>query len=233
MTAWERLEEWRERLEEACASAGREPGSVRLMGACKKVPPERLREFVEAGLTLLGENRVQEARVKVPVLSGGVEWHFIGGLQRNKVKEAVRLFDCIHSIDGVELGEEVSKRAVEAGRVVRVMVEVNVAGEASKHGVPPDVVEPLALALNGMPSLEVVGLMSVPPAVEDPEKARPYFARLRECKKVVESNTGLVLPELSMGMTHDFRQAVAEGATIVRIGTGLFGAREGHGAADA
>lgn len=214
-------------VREAAEKAGRPPETVRLLAVSKKVPAERLRILWGLGHRLYGENRVQEARVKIPEMPPGGEWHYIGGLQTNKAKEAVEWFDVIESVDRMELGQELQKRAEAAGKNLKVMIEVNVGGEAAKHGAKPEDAAQLLVALNGMSRLEVRGLMAIPPFREDPEEARPFFRKLREIRDRLEQETGAALPELSMGMSHDFPVAVAEGATLVRIGTALFGPRAG------
>lgn len=214
-------------VREAAEKAGRPPEKVRLLAVSKKVPAERLRILWGLGHRLYGENRVQEARVKIPEMPPGGEWHYIGGLQTNKAKEAVEWFDVIESVDRMELGQELQKRAEAAGKNLKVMIEVNVGGEAAKHGAKPEDAAQLLVALNGMSRLEVRGLMAIPPFREDPEEARPFFRKLREIRDRLEQEAGAALPELSMGMSHDFPVAVAEGATLVRIGTALFGPRAG------
>ena len=214
-------------IRQAAERAGREPAAVRLLAVSKKMPAERLRILWGLGHRLFGENRVQEARAKIPEMPAGGEWHFIGGLQTNKAKEAVEWFDVIESVDRMELGEELQKRAEAAGKNLRVMIEVNVGGEAAKHGAKPEEAGALLTALNGMSRLEVMGLMAIPPFREDPEEARPFFRKLREIRDQLEQSSGAGLPELSMGMSHDFAVAIAEGSTLVRIGTALFGPRSG------
>ena len=214
-------------VRQAAEGAGRDPASVRLLAVSKKVPAERLRVLWGMGHRLFGENRVQEARAKIPEMPSGGEWHFIGGLQTNKAKEAVEWFDVVESVDRLELAQELQKRAEAAGKNLRVLVEVNVGGEAAKHGAKPEEAENLLAALNGMSRLEVRGLMAIPPFREDPAEARPFFRRLREIRDRLEQSLGAGLPELSMGMSHDFAVAIAEGATLVRLGTALFGARSG------
>lgn len=214
-------------IRQAAENAGRKPETVRLLAVSKKIPAERLRILWGLGHRLYGENRVQEARVKIPEMPAGGEWHFIGGLQTNKGKEAVEWFDVIESVDRIELGQELQKRAEAAGKTLKVLIEVNVGGEAAKHGAKPEEAAPLLAALNGMSRLEVGGLMAIPPFREDPEEARPFFRKLREIRDQLEQASGAALPELSMGMSHDFAVAVAEGATLVRIGTALFGPRAG------
>jgi len=214
-------------IRRAAEKNGRNPGSVRLLAVSKKVPAERLRVLWELGQRLFGENRVQEARVKIPDMPNGGEWHFIGGLQTNKAKEAVEWFDVIESVDRVELAAELQRRAEVAGKNLKVLIEVNVGGEAAKHGAKPEDAGALLKAINGMSRLEVTGLMAIPPFREEPEEARPFFRKLREIRDQLEQSGGAALPELSMGMSHDFAVAIAEGSTLVRIGTALFGPRAG------
>jgi pyridoxal phosphate enzyme (YggS family) len=180
---------------------------------------------VACGLRVFGENRVQEARAKIPLCPGSARWHLIGHLQTNKVREAVGLFEMIQSVDSLKVALEIQRRAEQAGRRVPVLLEVNVAGESSKFGYAPDrLLEELG-ALNGLSRLEIQGLMTVPPWSPDPERVRPYFRRLRELKLACEERLGVPLPHLSMGMSGDFEVAVEEGATMVRLGTVLFGPR--------
>ena len=212
---------------QAAEKSGRKPDSVRLLAVSKKVPAERLRILWGLGHRLFGENRVQEARVKIPEMPAGGEWHFIGGLQTNKAKEAVEWFDVIESVDRLELATELQKRAEASGKNLKVLIEVNVGDEAAKHGVKPEEVEGLFQAVNAMSRLEVQGLMAIPPFREEPEEARAFFQKLRKIREQLEQASGAALPELSMGMSHDFPVAIAEGATMVRIGTALFGPRVG------
>lgn len=222
----DRLNLARGRVAAAARRAGRDPSSVRLLAATKGVPPERVREIVGLGVTDLGENRVQEAETKIGAVDrNGVQWHLIGPLQRNKAGRAVELFDQVHSVDRAELARALSKRAAAAGRVLPVLALVNVAEEASKFGVAPDGVEALLATIQELPAIEPRGLMTVGPRVERPEEARRTFARLRELRGRARAATGLSLDELSMGMSDDFEVAVEEGATMVRLGTALFGPR--------
>lgn len=214
-------------IRQAAEKSGRSPDSVRLLAVSKKVPAERLRILWGLGHRLFGENRVQEARVKIPEMPAGGEWHFLGGLQTNKAKEAVEWFDVIESIDRPELATELQKRAEAAGKNLKVLLEINVGGEAAKGGARPEEAEKLFQSANGMARLEVRGLMAIPPFREDPAQARPFFRKLREIRDQLEQSSGASLPELSMGMSHDFAVAIAEGATLVRIGTALFGPRAG------
>jgi pyridoxal phosphate enzyme (YggS family) len=215
----------REAMQAAAVRAGRDPLAARLVPASKKVSPEVLRLAYDAGLRVFGENRVQEAKAKQPLLPANTEWQFIGGLQKNKVREAVRLFSLIHSVDSVELAREIDRRAREAGKVQRILIEVNVGGESSKHGAAPAAVDALADAVFACGNLELQGFMTVAPFFEEVEKARPFFRQLRVVRDDLEQRTGARFPELSMGMSHDFQAAIEEGATIVRVGTALFGER--------
>jgi len=217
----------RTEIRQAAEKAGRNPESVRLLAVSKKVPAERLRILWGLGHRLFGENRVQEARVKIPEMPSGGEWHFIGGLQTNKAKDTVEWFDVVESVDRLDLAQELQKRAEAAGKNLKVLVEVNVGGEAAKHGAKPEEAGSLLQALNRMSRLEVRGLMAIPPFRENPEEARPFFRKLREIRDQLEQSSGAGLPELSMGMSHDFAVAIAEGATLVRLGTALFGPRAG------
>lgn len=214
-------------VREAAEKAGRNPATVKMLAVSKKVPAERLRILWALGHRLFGENRVQEARVKIPEMPTGGEWHFIGGLQTNKAREAVEWFDVIESVDRPELAVELQKRAESAGKNLRVLLEINVGDEAAKHGAKPAEARALFQSVNAMSRLEVSGLMAIPPFREDPEEARPFFRKLREIRDQLEVSSGAALPELSMGMSHDFPVAIAEGATLVRIGTALFGPRAG------
>jgi len=221
-----RLNQIRERIAAATRRSGRPEGSVVLIGVAKTQPLDRVREVVEAGLKDLGENRVQEAEAAIGgVGRAGVRWHMIGHLQRNKAGRACELFDRIHSVDGIELARELSRRAAAGGRRLRVLVQVDVSGEPTKHGVPPERLEAVLEEVAALPGLELDGLMSIGRPVARAEEARPEFARTRACRDAAERRLGRSLPELSMGMSGDYEVAVEEGSTMVRIGTALFGAR--------
>jgi pyridoxal phosphate enzyme (YggS family) len=209
----------RERLARAAERAGRRADDVLLIGVSKTVEEERIRAAVAAGISALGENRVQEARAKVATLGRPVPWHLIGHLQTNKVKDALEVFDLIHSLDRLELAAELERRAATRGRTVEALLQVNVAAEASKGGVEPDAVGQALDAIGKLAHVRVRGLMTIPPEVERPEESRPWFRRLRE----LAERHGL--RELSMGMSGDFEVAVEEGATMVRVGTAIFGPR--------
>lgn len=216
-----------DRIAKACERAGREPAEVEIVAVTKGHGPERVREALEAGLRLFGENRVQEAKAKIPLCPGQAEWHLIGHLQTNKARDAVRLFQMIHSVDSLRLARELQKQAEKEARNLPVLIEVNVSGEASKFGYRPEQLLAELEALNDLPRLEWQGLMTMAPWTPEPEKVRPVFRRLRELKTECEQRLGVPLPHLSMGMSNDFEVAVEEGATLVRIGTALLGERHG------
>jgi pyridoxal phosphate enzyme (YggS family) len=220
----------RQRIEAACARAGREPASVTLVSVTKGQSPEIVCAAAALGLGLFGENKVQEAKVKIPSCPGRVRWHMIGHLQTNKCRDAVGLFEMMQSVDSLYLAEELNKRAEQAAKTLPVLLEVNAVGEASKFGYRPDQLLADLGRINALPRLELHGLMTVPPWVADPENARPVFRRMRELKARCEQILGAPLPHLSMGMTGDFEVAIEEGATMVRIGTALFGERRKAGA---
>lgn len=218
-----------ERIRRAAQAAGRPEGSVRLVAATKTVSVERLREAIAAGLTLAGENRLQEALPKIEALRGApVRWHFIGQLQRRKVRAVVGLFDLIHSVDSLDLAQEIDKRAEAAGLRQEILLEVNIGGEATKAGFEVEQVERVLPQLGVLKHVAVKGLMVIPPPVSDAEAARPYFRRLRELavKLAGLGIAGIAMGELSMGMSNDYPVAIEEGATLVRVGTAIFGARD-------
>ncbi|HWO43336.1 MAG TPA: YggS family pyridoxal phosphate-dependent enzyme [Candidatus Eisenbacteria bacterium] len=216
-----------ERIEEAARRAGRDPKEVKLLAAAKSQDVGRVRSAIAAGVKLIGENYVQEARAKKARLETAAEWHMIGHLQRNKARLALEIFDVIESLDGLQLARELDQLGQRKGVKVRTFVEVNLAGERTKSGIPGTEVDAFLGAIANLPAISVEGLMTVPPLQQDPEKARPYFRALRALQLRARE---LGIPnapvrELSMGMTADYEVAVEEGATIVRIGTALFGPR--------
>lgn len=220
------LEEIRQRIDSAVALAGREPGSVRLMAVSKTFPVEDVLEAYAAGQRLFGENRVQEAQAKIPGAPADIAWHLIGPLQRNKVRKALQAgFSGIDAVDSFPLVEAISRIAGELGVTPEILLEVHIGGEESKHGFTPEELREGLGAILELPSIRVRGLMTIPPPVETPEAARPYFAQLRELRDALEGIHGVRLPELSMGMSHDFEAAIAEGSTCVRVGTAIFGRR--------
>jgi len=215
----------RQRIRAACDRCDREPNSVTLLAVTKGQPPEMVQAAADLGLMLFGENKVQEAKAKIPLCPGRLRWHFIGHLQSNKSRDAVESFEMIQSVDSLPLAQEISKRAGQAARTLPVLLEVNVAGEASKFGYPPERLLAELKEIGALPRIEIHGLMAVPPWSAEPEASRPHFRRLRELKLGCERILGIPLPHLSMGMSGDFEVAIEEGATMVRIGTALFGPR--------
>ena len=215
-------------IRHAAVRAGRAPESVRLVAASKTVSVERVREAVDAGIWHLGENRLQEALPKIEALDReGVVWHFIGTLQRRKVKSVVGRFETIHSVDSLALAEEIARQAKSAGLRQRVLLEVNLGEESSKGGFAPAALVQVLPLLNELEQLDVRGLMAIPPPTATAEAARPYFRQLRELAQALTAQgcRNINMQELSMGMSHDFAVAVEEGATYVRVGTAIFGAR--------
>ena len=218
----------RERINRACERAKRDPDTVKLVAVTKTVPSEVIEVAISLGITDIGENRVQEAKEKFKRLfSYPLKWHMIGYLQRNKVKDSVRIFDMIHSVDRSELADTLEKELQKVGKVMPVLVEVNVAKEATKHGVSEEKLRDLVdYIINNTRMLKLVGLMTVAPFVSDPEEVRWVFRRLRELRDRMRDEFGLEdFVELSMGMSNDFEVAIEEGATMVRIGTLIFGER--------
>ncbi|HLY23919.1 MAG TPA: YggS family pyridoxal phosphate-dependent enzyme [bacterium] len=214
----------RARIRAAAERGGRRADDVLLVAVTKTVDAARVRDAAALGLRTFGENRVQEAREKIPAVSG-VSWHLIGSLQRNKAKEAVRLFDVLESVDSEALAEELSRRAVEQERAVDVLIQVNVAREPQKHGASPEEAAAVVRRTAVLPGLRLRGLMTIAPAVSDPDEVRPVFRALRELRENLQRVLGAALPELSMGMSEDFEVAIEEGATMVRIGRAIFADR--------
>ncbi|HXY62643.1 MAG TPA: YggS family pyridoxal phosphate-dependent enzyme [Nitrospirota bacterium] len=219
------------RIATAAVRSGREPSSVKLVAVTKTVDVERIREAISAGATILGENRVQEAKEKIEQLGPIAQWHLIGHLQTNKARNAVRLFTMIHSVDSLELAKELDKQAVKFGKIQDVLIEVNIAGEASKAGVAVRDLGAVVQEAAKLKYISIKGLMTMPPFLDDPEAVRPYFRRLRDLAEGIEKENipGLSLRELSMGMSGDFEVAIEEGATMVRVGTAIFGSRKQPG----
>jgi pyridoxal phosphate enzyme (YggS family) len=214
-----------QRIAAASARSGRDPDAVTLLAVTKSQPPEVVRQAADCGQILFGENKIQEAKAKIPLCPGRLRWHFIGHLQSNKCRDAVELFKMIQSVDSLSLAQEISKRAEQASKTMPVLLEVNVAGEASKFGYPPEKLLAELKQINALPRIEIQGLMAVPPWSSEPEKSRPHFRRLRELKQECEQVLDSPLLHLSMGMSGDFEVAIEEGATLVRLGTALFGPR--------
>lgn len=225
MSLAENLTQIQQRIKAACERAGRDPSSVTLLAVSKGHPPEAIREAMELGLQFFGESKIQEAKVKIPQCPGRARWHLIGHLQTNKARDAVQFFEMIHSVDSLHLAEEINKRAEQMAKFMPVLIEVNLAGEASKFGYKPDSLLAELNHLNALQRLEIHGLMTMASWSPDPERARPVFRALRELKSRCEDKLGAPLQHLSMGMSGDFEPAIEEGATLVRIGTSLFGER--------
>jgi PLP dependent protein len=228
MSIEENIARVRERLAAACQRSGRSAAEVKLVAVSKTVPVDRIRLAYEAGVRDFGENRVQEAEAKRPALSDlTATWHLIGHLQSNKARPARELFHWVHSVDSLRLAARLDKSAVCSGERLQVLLEVNLGEEVSKAGVKENEVLELARQVAGLETIELRGLMTIPPFLDDPEQVRPYFRRLRELAAKIESANlpGVAMQDLSMGMSHDFEVAIEEGATIVRVGTAIFGER--------
>jgi PLP dependent protein len=215
----------RERIEAACARVGRDPNEITLVAVSKSQPPEAVTAAVELGQLIFGENRVQEAKAKIPLSPERARWHMIGHLQSNKARDAVALFGMVQSVDSLDLAQELEKWADKQAKTLPILLEVNIAGESSKFGYKPETVLRELPEINNLRHLEVHGLMTIAPYTTDAEKVRPVFRKLRELKSQCEQTLGAPLQHLSMGMSGDFEVAIEEGATVVRVGTALFGPR--------
>lgn len=225
----ERLKSIRSTIEEAARKSGRELSQIELVAVSKTHPPEAVSEALEAGQFVFGESRIQEARAKIPLVPARARWHFIGHLQKNKIRQALPLFELFHGIDTLELARDLNRIATETGVFPRILLEVNVAGEASKFGFSPEKVTGQLEELLALDRLQIEGLMTIAPYSPDPEEARPHFVALRELRDRLQSEFRIALSHLSMGMSGDYAVAVEEGATLVRVGTALFGDRSGKG----
>jgi PLP dependent protein len=223
-----RLDQIRENLQNAMQKASRPPAELpELVAVSKTHPPEALLEAVSNGLLLFGESRVQEAKAKIPLLPAQCRWHFIGHIQKNKIRQALPLFELLHGVDSLQTAQEINRIADELCLFPRVLLEVNMAGESSKFGFIPETLPLQIESLMRLPRLHIEGLMTIPPQSPDPEHSRRFFAGLRELREKLETTSGAPLPALSMGMSEDYAVAVEEGATLVRIGSALFGKRSG------
>ncbi len=214
-------------IAEAASRSGRKAEDVSLVAVAKTQPPEAVQEAIDAGQLLFGENRVQEAKAKIPLLPARARWHFIGHLQKNKIRHALPIFELIQSIDSLELASDLDRIAAEAGAFPRALLEVNVAGEGTKFGFPLAKLPEQMEALLALERVQIEGLMCIPPPVPRAEDARRYFVALRELRDRLEKAAGVPLPQLSMGMSADYPVAIEEGATLVRVGTAIFGDRVG------
>lgn len=212
---------------QACSRSGRSRDDITLVAVTKTRTPEEVNATIRAGIADVGENRVQEAATKRPLVTAAARWHLVGSLQTNKAKRAVELFDVVHSVDSLRLALELDRHVAAGGRRLPVLVEVNTSAEASKHGVTPEAVPALVERTLGLSSLEVTGLMTIGPgwAVENPEASRPCFRLLRGLAEDIRRRFAIPLPHLSMGMSSDFAVGIEEGATIIRVGTAIFGSR--------
>jgi pyridoxal phosphate enzyme (YggS family) len=227
MSVTENLARVRERIASAALRSGRPPESVKLVGVTKTVDMNRVEEAVSAGLGILGENYVQEARSKIERLGDQASWHFIGRLQSNKAKYAVKLFDLIETVDSLKLAIELNRRAQPLARTIPILIQINLAGETTKGGVSPKDCLPLVRQISELYYLRVTGLMTMPPFFNDPARARPFFRQLRDLSQEIATAdvAGVEMTEISMGMSGDFEVAIEEGATLVRVGTAIFGER--------
>jgi len=221
----ENLDRVREQIATSAAKSGRSADDVELVAITKTHPADKVREAIEAGQSLFGESRVQEARAKIPELPSNIRWHFVGHLQKNKVRQALPLFEMIHGVDSLALAQDINRIAEEEGMFPRVLLEVNVAGEGSKFGFVADQLREQMNALLALPRLSIEGLMCIPPLADESEASRKFFVRLRDLRESLENEFDLELPQLSMGMTNDYTIAVEEDATLVRVGTAIFGER--------
>ena len=223
-----RLEDVDRRIQQAAQASGRCLSDIRLVAVSKTCPADSVRAAAAAGVTDIGENYIQEAREKYAALQGvAVKWHFIGHLQTNKAKYAVRMFDLIHTVDSFRVALELDRCARKLDKVQAVLIQVNVAGETAKSGIPPEKALPLVQEMAALEFVRVQGLMTMPPIFNEPERVRPFFAKLRRLRDRIREQAvpNIRMDELSMGMTGDFEAAVAEGATLLRIGTAIFGER--------
>jgi len=226
MTVAENLEGVRERIAQAATKMGRAIEDIELVAISKTHDAAKVREAVEAGQSLFGESKVQEARIKIPLLPSNIHWHFVGHMQKNKIRHALPLFELIHSVDSLDLAQAINRIAHEDGLHPRILLEVNVAGEGSKFGFKATTLRAELESLLILPRLSIEGLMCIPPLAEEAEASRRYFVELRELRDALEKEFEVKLPQLSMGMTNDYSIAVEEGATLVRVGTAIFGERK-------
>ena len=219
------LEHLKFRIRSAAEACGRDPAGVRLVAVSKTHPAEAVREVAACGQVAFGESKIQEAQGKIPILPASLEWHFIGHLQSNKIRKALPLFQLFHGVDDGNLARQMERICEESGRTCRILLEVNVSGEASKFGFDPGRLREVLPGLLALRRVQILGLMTMAPYSEDPLAAKPYFSALRRLRDDLRAQTGAALPELSMGMSGDFEAAIAEGSTIIRVGSAIFGER--------
>jgi pyridoxal phosphate enzyme (YggS family) len=216
-----------ERIDAAAAKAGRNKEDISIVAVSKTHTVDKIIEAAEAGIDTFGENYVKEAQMKIAAIDQQLKWHLVGHLQMNKAKKAVKLFDVIETVDSIRVAQEISTRALSVGKKLKILVQVNIAEESSKWGVLRNDLIPLLNEIALLPGIEISGLMTIPPYTEDQEEARKYFAAMRELRDTINAMNieGISLNDLSMGMSHDYDVAIAEGATIIRVGTAIFGSR--------
>jgi pyridoxal phosphate enzyme (YggS family) len=214
-----------EKIKKAALKANRNPEEIKLVAVTKTATMEQIKEAISAGVRIIGENKVQEAKEKYQILTADIEWHLVGHLQTNKVKYAIEIFDFIHSVDSIKLAKEIYRRSLQFGMITNVLVEVNVSGEETKYGIKPEEVEYFLKEISKFSRIKVRGLMTIAPIVEDKEEVRPYFRKLRELSEEIKRKNikNIKMDYLSMGMTEDFEVAIEEDANMVRIGRGIFG----------
>ncbi len=219
------LEIINEKIKKAAFKVNRNPQEIKLVAVTKTTTIEQIKEAISAGVKIIGENKVQEAKEKYQILTTDIEWHLVGHLQTNKVKYAIEIFDLIHSVDSIKLAKEIDRRSLQFGMMTNVLIEVNVSGEETKYGIKPEEVEPFLKEISEFSRIKIRGLMTIAPIVEDKEEVRPYFRKLRELfeKIKIKNIKNIRMNYLSMGMTEDFEVAIEEGANMVRIGRGIFG----------
>lgn len=226
MSIRENLERIREKIRVKSELVGRDPQEITLVAVTKTVEADRIEEAIAAGVNIIGESRVQEAKEKYGKVESKIIWHLVGHLQRNKAKDAVKIFDLIHSVDSTKLAKEIDKQAKKVGKIQKILVEVNASGEESKYGLSPEEVITFLKEVSGFPNIKVEGLMTMAPFYENPEDCRPYFRKLRELREEIKAENikDVEMVYLSMGMSSDFEVAIEEGSNMVRIGRAIFGA---------
>ncbi len=219
------LEIINEKIKKVALKVSRNPKGIKLVAVTKTATIEQIKEAISAGVKIIGENKVQEAKEKYQILTANIEWHLVGHLQTNKVKYAIEIFDLIHSVDSIRLAKEIDRRSLQFGMITNVLVEVNVSGEETKYGIKPEEAEPFLKEISEFSRIRVRGLMTIAPITEDKEEVRPYFRKLRKLSKEIKRKNikNVKMDYLSMGMTEDFEVAIEEGANMVRIGRGIFG----------
>jgi len=224
MSIKENLERIREKIRVKSELVGRDPQEITLVAVSKTIEADKIEEAIAAGVNIIGESRIQEAKEKYEKVKSKIIWHLVGHLQRNKAKDAVKIFDLIHSVDSAKLAKEIDKQARKAGKIQKILIEANVSGEESKYGLSPEGVITFLQEINGLPNIKVKGLMTMAPLYENPEDCRPYFRKLKELVEEVKAENikNVEMVYLSMGMSNDFEVAIEEGSNMVRIGRAIF-----------